>query len=202
MIVLYATPLSHFSRKVRLLLDSFQLPYQFVDIGNVAQSDRQVFGNNPLMKVPALTDGERWFVESDHIAQYLVLTYDPQDRYRVFEKDWSRLNIRAVMNGIMQEEVKLILAERAGVPVQDYSFFRKSRQAIVQGMEWLEQHASEFDSQKPGYLEFHLVCLLEHLMYYKIVDLNTPQLQQICEQLAKNKTIHQTSPAVLKGKVS
>lgn len=202
MIVLYATPLSHFSRKVRLLLDSFQLTYQFVDVGNVAQSDQQVFGNNPLMKVPALTDGERWFIESDHIAQYLVRTYDPQDRFRVCEKDWSRLNMRAVMNGIMQEEVKLILAERTGVPVQDYSFFRKTRQAIIQGLEWLEQHASEFDSLQPGYLEFHLVCLLEHLMYYKIVDLHTPQLQKICEQLAKNKTIHQTSPAVLKGKIS
>ena len=72
---LYATPLSHFSRKVRVLMDLYSLPYDLIDIGNVASSDVRDFGNNPMMKVPTLVDDDCWIIESDHIAQYLVEKY-------------------------------------------------------------------------------------------------------------------------------
>lgn len=44
---LYGTPLSHFARKVRILLDLYQVPYDFVDVGNVAEGDQTTFAGNP-----------------------------------------------------------------------------------------------------------------------------------------------------------
>jgi len=202
MMMLYATPLSHYSRKVRILLDLWQLPYQFVDIGNVTNTDQDVFAGNPLMKVPVLVDGSQWIIDSDIIAQYLVEKYDPKDRYRVKELDWARLNIRAVMNGMMQEEVKLILAKRTGVPIDQYEFFHKSKQVLSQGLNWLETNASNFDSKNPGYLEFHLLCLWEHLDFFHFIDqsLDLPQLRFIYHELSQQPSIQKTSFHLLRRK--
>ena len=71
-IKLFGTPLSHFSRKVRILMDLYSISYDFVDVGNVAEVDKSVFGNNPLMKVPVLVDENEWVLNSDHIATYVV----------------------------------------------------------------------------------------------------------------------------------
>src|SRR4051794_10990584 len=106
---LLATRLSHYSRKLRILLDHYGLAYELVDVGNVASPDLGQFDGNPLMKVPVLRDQGRWLIESDHIAAYLARTYDPSDRYEVLTTDLATLNARAVLNGIMAEEVKVIL---------------------------------------------------------------------------------------------
>lgn len=195
---LYATPLSHFSRKVRLLLDAYGLDYQFVDIGNVADKDVEAFQGNPLMKVPVLRDGGHWLIESDHIAAHIVRSHDPQDRYRVLTTDPQTLNMRAVMNGVMADEVKLILAERTGLDTAPHAFFQKARAGIGNGLAWLEGLAMHFDPEAPGYLEFHLVSLWEHIAYYETVALVYPKLQAIVDRLGEVPLIRQTAPFVLK----
>src|SRR5688572_12182471 len=114
MMKLYATPLSHFTRKARLLMDLYSVPYAFIDIGGVTGVDASVYAGNPVMKVPTLVDGDTWLIESDHIAGYVVQKADPADRYQVFTRDTFDLNARAVMNGAMTEEVKVILGRRTG----------------------------------------------------------------------------------------
>lgn len=147
---LYTTPLSHFGRKVRLLLDLYGLPYELFDAGNVAESQPEKFAGNPLMKVPALQDGEIWLIESDHIAAYVVRKHDPSDRLGVLSPDVFDLNARAVLNGIMTEEVKLLLAKRTGVPIENYTFFEKALAAIRQGLNWLEEHHRSFTPAQPA----------------------------------------------------
>lgn len=123
---LYFTPRSHFARKVRILLELYAIDYEQVDIGNVADSDKKNFNDNPLMKVPVLLDGEQSIIDSDNIAQYIVKKYDKSDRYEVFTESIFDLNARAILNGIMSEEVKVILAERTYVPIEQYPFFDKA----------------------------------------------------------------------------
>lgn len=175
---LYATPRSHFSRKVRILLAALNLEVDLIDIGNVAKIAQDGFGANPLMKVPTLVDGQHLVFDSDHIAQYIVRQYDPKDRFDVFTSDLQRLNARAVMNGIMAAEVELILAARSGIDIQakDNLRYDKIRAAIVSGLTWLEDHAHCFPAQ-PCYLGFHLVAMGDHLAWYKLVPLAYPKLQ-------------------------
>lgn len=197
---LYATPLSHFSRKVRILLDLYKIPYEFTDIGNVASSDTVAFASNPLMKVPVLLDGEAWLIESDHIASYLVNKTDSEDRYSVLTKDISQLNMRALMNGIMTEEVKILLARRTGVPTDQYPFFDKALKSIKDGFSWLEQNHSRFNSANPKYLDFHLVCLWDHIAYYDLVPLNYSRLSEHVSRVSENPIVMQTAPQILKPK--
>lgn len=197
---LYATPLSHFSRKVRLLLDLYSVPYEFVDIGNVIQTETKIFADNPLMKVPILVDGDDWIIESDHIAAHLVRKLDPQDRFQVMTQNLFDLNARAVMNGAMTEEVKLILARRMSVPTQQYDFFSKALKAIDGALQWLETHASKFDVTSPKYRDLHLLCLWQHLEYYELVPLRYEGLRSVVERIASQPLIQPTAPWIVKPK--
>lgn len=199
---LYCTPLSHFSRKVRLLLDFYSVPYEIKDIGQVTQNEIQKFGGNPLMTVPTLEDGDTWLIESDHIAQYLVSKVDANDQFKVFTRDLSDLNIRAILNGMMASEVKLILAKRTGVPIEQYSYFDKSLNSIRQAMAWLEENAQKFSTDAITYRELHLVCAWDHLEYYEILPMNSyGRLGKIVDRVSDKKFVQQTRPQVLKPKL-
>ncbi len=197
---LYATPISHFSRKVRLLLDLYGIEYEFIDVGNVAEGDVATFGGNPLMKVPVLIDRDKWLIESDHIASYIVRKFDPSDRYEVGTRDIRRLNARAVLNGIMAEEVKVVLGRRTGVPTERYRFFDDALETIQSGLDWLESKAELFNTGRPGYLEFHLVCAWEHIGYYDLVPLERLRLRRIVDDILEDDVIRRTSPFILKPK--
>jgi len=191
---LYATPLSHFSRKVRVLLELYGIPYSMIDVGNVAEVDMQKLGRNPLMQVPVLEDGDTWLIDSDHIAGYIVKKHDPVDQYHVFITDTFDMNARATMNGIMNNEVKIILAQRTEIPTEDYAYFSKARQSIINALHWLEQNWRRFNIQSPTYREFHLVCLWQHLQHYKLVPLQYAKLENIVSQVAELPAMKKTAP--------
>ena len=197
MIKLFATPKSHFSRKVRLLLDHLELPYELVDVGDVSSGDSSLFDGNPALGVPVLEDDEVWMLESDHIASYLVRTYDPGDRFDVLTESVDLLNARAVMNNIMANEVKLILAERGGLDPSPHAYFQKALKSIELGLSWLEAWSSLLKSENPGYAEFHLISLWEHLELYQLTELNYPRLQELAEQLGHLETVRKSTPLSL-----
>jgi glutathione S-transferase len=179
---LICTPRSHFSRKVRLLLDALGEPIELLDAGNVADDDARAFGPHPLMKVPTLLDGARAVFESDHIAAHVVRTRDPADRFEVLSTDADVLNARAVLNGIMATEVELVLAARTGLDT-GHRRFGKMRAAIGQGLDWLETHHAVF-GERPTYLGFHLLAMWDHLAFYDLVPLRQPRLRAIATALA------------------
>ncbi len=179
---LYATPLSHFSRKVRILLDGLGLEYKLIDVGDVSQISDEAFANNPNMNVPVLLDEEHWLLESDYIAAYVVRKHDIADRFAVLTTNPDQLNARALMNGAMERDVTRLLAARTGVPIDEYAFFDKAQSVIVGCLTWLESNTVIFNSEQPGYLEFHLVCMLDHLQYYNSVPLEYPKLREIMER--------------------
>lgn len=184
---LFYTPKSHFSRKVRILVDALNIKLKLVDVGNVADSSSEIFGANPLMKVPTLIDesaDEKITVfDSDHIAQYIVRKFDSNDTFNVLTSDPKILNARAVMNGVMSAEVELILAQRTGIDTTQYQRFAKIKNSIIQGMDWLENHCLENNegifSAQATYLEFHLIAMWDHLKLYNVIDLKYPYLQNL-----------------------
>ncbi|WKD49614.1 glutathione S-transferase family protein [Microbulbifer spongiae] len=190
---LYYTPRSHFSRKVRILIDAFNLDVDLVDIGNVAEQFIGVFGPNPLMKVPTLIDKGVPVFDSDYIAQYLVQQFDSSDRFQVLTNDAKVLNARAVMNGVMSAEVELILAERSGIATDAYPRFDKIRGSISNGLDWLESRAEMFPNQ-PTYLRFHLNSMWDHLALYGLVSLDYPKLYDSVERLRTLTYVEKSAP--------
>ncbi|WP_395373869.1 glutathione S-transferase family protein [Marinicella sp. W31] len=192
---LYATPLSHFARKVRVLMDLYAIPYEMIHVGNVAEINMDKLGDNPLMQVPVLLDGQTWLIDSDHIAEYIVKKFDPDDRYNVLISEPFDLNARAIMNGIMDNEVKIVLAQRTELPTEKYAYFDKARQSINNALLWLEQNSHQFSPATPGYREIHLVCLWQHLEYYNMVPLNYPHLGKLVQQIAELPQLIESAPA-------
>jgi glutathione S-transferase len=197
---LYASALSHFSRKIKILLDLYAIPYEIIDVGNVAEGEMEKFGNNPLSRVPVLVDGDTWMVDSDHIAQTIVRKHDPTDQYQVLTHDIADLNIRAILNGIMSEEVTMIIARRTSVPTDQYSFFDDALDAIKNGLAWLDQNADQFDGENPKYKEFHLACAWDHLSYYDLIPMNYERLRGIVSKISENAIIRKSSPQMIRPK--
>jgi len=193
---LYYTPRSHFSRKVRILLNAWNVSAELIDIGNVGDSNRELFGPNPLMKVPALVDGHLTVLDSDHIAAYLTRKFDPEDSFGVLTSDVELLNMRAVLNGAMAAEVEIILSRRSGMDTSAHRRFDKIFDSIRSGLEWVEDRALLIP-QQPSYLGFHLVCLWEHLIVYKVLDLSYPNLQPHVDRLASLPFVAATRPPPL-----
>ncbi|MCI5045132.1 MAG: glutathione S-transferase [Aquisalinus sp.] len=191
---LTATPKSHFSRKIRLLLDHLGLPYQLDDPGNVADIDKEIFGGNPLMSVPVLSDRQQVVFESDNIARYLVRKFDPKDTYDVLTENAELLNLRAVMNGIMENDVKLILSARTGMEPDDYPYFQKAKQVIIAGLVWLEKRGQCFAENEITYTDFHLISMWDHLRFYDFVELDFPLLLSATEKLSQSNLVRRSAP--------
>jgi hypothetical protein len=139
-------------------------------------------------------------IESDHIASYIVSQFDPSDKYKVDTKVIFDLNTRAMMNGIMNEQLKVIVAGRHGVPVNQFSYFNKSRDAVDNGLIWLESNHLKFTPHSPTYREFHLTCLWDHLLYYDFISeqrAKYPHLCEICDTVSEDPKVRQSAPNVV-----
>jgi glutathione S-transferase len=170
---LYGTPPSHFTRKVRVLLQELRVPYEFVSIPDLFAVGQQHFGQNPLQRFPVLEhDGTR-LIESDLICEYLIdrfgagtgfASYYPEPKNRV--RDGQSI---AVMNGTMDAGVNLLRGKRSGIePWEKYPFFRQELAAIGEGLAWLEKDLGARDSYYPGRLtmpDVTLMCALEWLAF-------------------------------------
>jgi glutathione S-transferase len=167
---LHGTPLSHFTRKIRVLLDELGVEYDFVRPPGVLLRETAAYGGNPLMRVPTLVDGEDHIFESDHIARHVVTRLDPGDRFGVTTTEVEAMNRLAAMNGVMANEVTLILAKRAGGVDLAAPYFAKLVTAIETALAWLD---ARIDPDAPGfdYRDIVLVCMWQHLEHYGLVPL-------------------------------
>ena len=166
---LHGTPLSHFTRKLRILLAEFGVEFDLVPAPNgVLATDAAGFGDNPLMRVPTLVHDGETLIESDHIARYLVRTYDPDDRFGVRSERTADLNRLAMANGVMANEVVLILAKRGGLAdLERVVYFQKLALGIDNGLAWLDAHT---DPDAPGfdYRDIATICMWQHVVHYAI----------------------------------
>jgi glutathione S-transferase len=180
---LHGTPLSHFTRKIRILLGELGVQYEMVWLPTVMAASPDAFADNPLMRVPTLVDGERMVIESDHIARYIVGRYDASDWFGVKTDDPHAMNLLAVTNGIMANEVVLILAKRGGLEdIDGVAYFRKLKAAIEQGLEWLE---SKIQLDAPmSYADITLVCMWDHIRHYNVIA-GLERYARITERSAK-----------------
>src|SRR3954470_4779566 len=165
---LLGTPLSHFTRKVRILAAELAIPLEWVPTPGVMATTPEAYGDNPLMRIPTLVDGETTVIDSDHIARYLVGRFDPDDRLGVRSEEVADMNRLAVTSGVMANEVVLILAKRGGLAdIEGVVYFQKLTAAIDRGLAWLDQ-CVEPDAAGFDYRDIALVCMWQHLAHYKL----------------------------------
>ena len=192
---LYGTPLSHFTRKIRVLLGELGIVFDFVRVGGVLGTAPSGYGDNPLLRIPTLVHDGVTLIESDHIARHLVGRFDPGDRLRARSDDPSALNRLAVANGVMDNEVVLILAARGGfTDLESVAYFRKLAAGIDSGLAWLDANVGDGELD---YADIALVCMWQHLVHYGIakeLDRHTRIAARVA-LFADRPSIASTTPA-------
>jgi len=195
---LYGTPLSHFTRKLRILLLELGVAHEFVRVPGVLATSSAAYAGNPLMRVPTLMRGSEMMIESDHIARSLVGEFDPADRLGVRSERIEALNRLAVVTGIMNNEVVLLLARRGGLEdVAGVAYFRKLLQANDQGLAWLEGRVDP-EREAFDYVDIATICLWQHMQHYAFMTNleRYPRIAARVARFAERPSVASTAPAV------
>lgn len=198
---LFCTPLSHFSRKVRIVADFYNLDLEYIDVGAVTQIGADNFAGNPLMGVPVLQDDEGIILDSDYIISYLVNRYDPSDQLGFHTKSRLDLNIRAVLNGLMSNHVKLVIGKRTGLPTESALYFQKAKQSIEESLRWLERKINFDSDKKISFQEIHFISAVSHIKYFETINLNEfKKIREMEGALSLIPFIQKSDPFILKPK--
>jgi glutathione S-transferase len=191
MLTLHGTPLSHFTRKVRIVLAELGVPFELAWTPGLLGVGAEVYAEHPLLRVPTLVHDDITLIESDHIARWLVGRYDPGDRLRVRTEDPADLNRLAVANGIMANEVTLLLVQRGGFGDLDgVAYFRKLATAIERGLAWLDARTDP-DEPDFDYVDVATICVWQHVVHWKMA----PQLERY-ERIASRVARFADRPSV------
>ncbi|HEY8278843.1 MAG TPA: glutathione S-transferase family protein [Bdellovibrionota bacterium] len=166
---LYGTPPSHFTRKVRIVLQELGLPYEFVRFTDLLAVGPDNFAHNPLHHFPVLEHEGLRLIESDLICQYLIKTYgrgkELSSLFPSAENETRDGQTLAMINGGMAAGVVLLRAQRSGLKNLDsVPFFQQERAGLDGSQRWLEQDLAGRTTYYPGrftYLDVALLCFLE-----------------------------------------
>jgi len=194
---LVGAPLSHFTRKIRILFAELGVDYEFDRSRSVLATDPAAFGDNPLRRVPTLVIGDDIIIESDHIARYVVGAFDPGDRFGVRSERVNDLNRLAVINGIMDNEVVLILAKRGGfMEIESVAYFRKLAAGIDEGLAWLDRETVP-DRDGFDYRDIAMICMWQHVVHYGIATRLEwySRISARVDRFAERPSIASTTPA-------
>jgi glutathione S-transferase len=179
---------------LRILFTELGIDFEFVRTTSVLEPSAEAYGDNPLMRVPAFVDGDVTLIESDHIARYVVSKTDPTDRFGVRSANPRDLNRLAVINGIMANEVVLILAKRGGLEdIESVAYFRKLRAAIDNGLAWLDADVdldARFD-----YADMTMICMWQHALHYQFASADRyRRIAARVAQFADRPSVASTTP--------
>jgi glutathione S-transferase len=166
---LYGTPPSHFTRKVRVLLQELGVPYEFVKLEKILETGEEKFASNPLHLFPVLVDGTTTIFDSDAICEYLIERFGAgkgwSSFYPVAENRIHDRQRMVIINGGMSAGVSVVRARRSGI--EDWSkhaYLRQEMEAIGGALRWLEKDLGASRSYYPGrytMLDISLQCLVE-----------------------------------------
>jgi glutathione S-transferase len=197
--VLYLTPLSHFSRKVRIVMRELDLACDESFVPNLLSADPADFGGNPILRVPVLRDGPHWVVESDQIVRYLLENYDRgNDRFAFVSMSTAQRNALSIVSAIMGADVELTLSKRSGlVDHAGALYFRRYREVIEHGLAWLERNgATVWPDMEFSYLDIALLCMWDHLRHGRLLDeaVSYPWIEARTSRYSARASVAATAP--------
>ena len=175
----YGTPPSHFTRKVRVLLQELGQPYEFVkfEVKHLMSVGAEKFADNPLHLFPVLVDGDLRIFDSDAICEYVIERYgkgkEISSFFPVFENRVHDRQRMVMINGGMSAGVSVIRAGRSGVEDwKKHPWLCQEMEAISGAASWLERDLGGRVSYYPGRLtmmDISLQCFLEWAEFREMI---------------------------------
>lgn len=191
---LFGTFPSHFTRKVRVVLQELGLEYDFSVITSLMETGAENFADNPLRRLPSLEDGGKLLIESDVICRYLIEKHgrkSPELRYLPSSGDLYLHEKRlAVANGGMNAGVELIRAKRSEIPnYMEFPFFQQEAAALQGALQWLDADLGSRASYQAGELtvaDIALMCFVDWAVFREFVP-NLEEFPNLRAFVAANK---------------
>lgn len=206
---LHGTLPSHFTRKVRVVLQELGLPFEFnaMEVGDLSKIGAENFGQNPLHQIPVLEDGGKRIIESDIICEYLLRTYGkPGDGLALFpDGDDIEHKIRlSIMNGGMASGVKLIRGKRSNLD-WDCPFFRQEQESIKGALEWLDKDLNgqtAYHGTKLTLLDITLMCFAQWAAFREMIPSLKPygNIERFVNSNKDRASFAQTFPTMTAAK--
>ncbi|HEY4180232.1 MAG TPA: glutathione S-transferase family protein [Kofleriaceae bacterium] len=194
---LHGTPLSHFTRMLRILLAELGVAFDFVRLPGVLATGASAYADNPMQRVPIMIHGAVTMFEAEHIARYCVTRFDTRDWFSVRSEEVDDLNRMAVIRGIMANEVVLILAKRGGLAdTENVVYFQKLVGAIEGSLAWLDER-TQADTGGFDWRDIALVSMWQHINHYVLLP-NLDRYANIAARVARFSTrpaVASTTPA-------
>lgn len=191
---LFGTYPSHFTRKVRIVLQELGLEYQFSVLTSLLETGSEHFAGNPLQRLPSLEDGGLLLIESDVICRYLIDKYgrnSPNLRFLPSGGNvWEHEKRLAVANGGMAAGVELIRAKRSNIPdYANFTMFRQEAGALKGALRWLDQDLDSRTAYQAGELtvaDIALHCFADWAVFREFVP-NLDEYPSLRAFVAANK---------------
>lgn len=200
---LYGASPSHFTRKVRVVLQELGLPFQFVAVSSLLDDSPETFGSNPLLLIPVLEADGRRLVDSDLICEYLIerhgnkaLSLFPREGDLTLHKQRQ-----VIMNGGMSAGAHIMRARRSEIPnFGDYSFYKQEKAAIHAALAWLDKDIGSkkyFAGNELTLLEITLVCFADWVTFREMVpNLDPyPNLKRFAAEWGQRPSFAATHPS-------
>jgi len=199
---LFGTPPSHFTRKVRVILQELSLPFEFIVLDRLLETGEEKFAYNPLHQFPVMEDGGRRLIESDLICEYLLERYGRGNgAVSLFPGGdiFDHKQRLAIMNGAMASGVKLIRAKRSGIS-WEYPFFEQEKASLTASLQWLENDLGgklRYGEQGIGLLDISLMSLAEWAVFREFAPSleKYPSLSRFVEAHKNRPSFASTHPS-------
>lgn len=176
---LYGHDTSPYVRRIRVLLAELGLPFER-DANSWSNPDAAVLRLNPLLRVPALTDGELLLLDSKLIATYLYDRYPSSppapagDELPLQPTLWHKEhryddeNMLLVLDGATDSTINVFLLEMDGLKPAEVPYLGRQLQRVRGSMAWLDEKLAGKVSLHDGAVSFFdlsLVCALQWMQF-------------------------------------
>jgi glutathione S-transferase len=168
---------SPFVRFVRVVCEELNIPYEMevtlpFNKMKEGKNDELIRAHNPLMKVPALIDGENEIVDSRIIVGYLTKHSAANANFRSgFPADLREENILTVILGVTDAGVLRFMMKASHPEIQlETGYMARSLERIKSGFQWLDRQPRL--GQSFGVTEAALMSTLEWMKKRAVYDWN------------------------------
>ena len=201
---LYGHDTSPYVRRVRILLAEKGLPFER-DADSWTKADAVVLKLNPMLRVPALVDGEQALLDSKVIAGYLCERYPQAPPAAPFghppmqatlghpEHRWDDENTLLAIDAAVDSAINLFLLELDGITGAGSPYLMRQRERMRSCMTWVDGKLAGGATFHQGVfapLDIALVCALQWFEFrgrYPVQD---------HPNLVRFLTAHQHRPSV------
>ncbi len=187
---------SPFVRIVRIACEELGFPYELVETGSFATMSEEdatlINTNNPLMKVPILSDGDNRIIDSRIIVNYLIkkAANDVPPDFNTALDDEAE-NLISIIMGTADAALLCFLFGKTTDLDPNEGYLKRSMTRIQKSLAYLNDHKTLGNTFGPA--EIMLISVLGWFKKREICDLSTYQnLLKICEKYENRDSIVKT----------